>query len=117
MPSCKLAVIKEDGLGCGMYRTWPVCSKPAGNTKEGLCDMSGNLWEWIADVYEEDYYKQSPRKNPLGPSPPPGKDDKDIQRIDRGGSFFNFRKELRITWRDKYWINKPGPSVGIRCVR
>lgn len=27
----------------------PVCSRPAGNTEQGLCDMAGNAWEWIQD--------------------------------------------------------------------
>ena len=51
----------------------------------GLHDMHGNAWEWCADWYADDYYKQSPEADPLGP--PAGK-----ARILRGGSYY-------------YWVN------------
>ena len=34
--------------GCGKDRTWPVGSKPAGNSLDGLQDMSGNVREWTS---------------------------------------------------------------------
>jgi hypothetical protein len=48
--TCSVAIM-NDGSGtdgCGQDRTWPVCSKPAGNTKAGHCDLAGNVWEWTS---------------------------------------------------------------------
>ncbi|HEX4046833.1 MAG TPA: SUMF1/EgtB/PvdO family nonheme iron enzyme, partial [Elusimicrobiota bacterium] len=52
-PTCAQAVA-HDG-GCGYLSTWPVCSKPAGNTEQGLCDMAGNAIEWTGDAYHASY--------------------------------------------------------------
>ena len=45
----------------------PVGSYLGGASPYGALDMAGNVWQWVADWHDKDYYKRSPERNPRGP--------------------------------------------------
>jgi formylglycine-generating enzyme required for sulfatase activity len=66
----------------GYPETAPVGSYPKGASPYQVLDMAGNVWEWTADWYAADYYKEGPLSNPPGP-------ETGIWRIVRGGSWLD----------------------------
>ena len=111
--NCTYAVMDEyTGAGCGTGRTMAVCSKPEGNTEQGLCDMAGNVWEWVEDDWHHDY-SGAPTDGSAWVDNPRGSG-----RMERGGSLYFYEYELRASFR----LYGDSPShqdggLGIRCAR
>jgi formylglycine-generating enzyme required for sulfatase activity len=90
--------------------TAKVGSYPSGASPYRAHDMAGNAWEWVADWYDEEYYKKGPDRNPKGP-------DTGFTRVLRGGSWdlspVNLRAAYRYDNPPDYRFNR----IGFRCAR
>ena len=75
----------------------------------GLYDMAGNVSEWVADRYDENYYGQSPSRNPKGPR-------SGEEAVLRGGSWAFNASYLRVAGRDRYAPSYGRNDLGFRCV-
>ena len=84
----------------------------------GLYDVYGNVWEWCHDFYAEDYYRQSPERDPRGPQT-------GENRVVRGGCWDSRPDMCRSAYRN---YENPGYTdvcfgkdvhgfVGFRCVK
>lgn len=97
----------------------PVMSFPA-NTY-GLYDMEGNVWEWCQDFYRPDYYSNSPKINPQGPSDSYDPDEPGaVKRVQRGGSFLcsdQYCIRYKAGSRGKGEVSSGSNNLGFRCVK
>lgn len=91
-----------------VHDTSRVGTYSAGASPYGVLDMAGNVWEWVNDWYQSDYYASSPASNPPGP----GSGD---YRVLRGSDWYYDWDALRVANRDYNYPDIRNVSVGFRC--
>ena len=77
--------------------------------KFGLYDMHGNVWQWCQDLWDENYYANSPTENPQGP-------DHGAARLLRGGSWYYDPMDCRSAYRNGYYPGLRIIGFGFRVV-
>ena len=99
--SHKNSGLKSRNRGCGANRTGEVCTHPKGNSRQGVCDLAGNVWEWTQTPYRE-RYDDSPDHS---------------QRAVRGGGFWSNGSQVKAVRRGKQEVSEGSMDVGFRCAK
>lgn len=99
---------KDDSFDDGYYDTAPVGEYPGGASVYGVLDLSGNVYEWVADWFAP--YGPDRQANPAGP-------DTGQEKIIRGGSWGDDRVHIRAAIRShlngESWLD----FIGFRCAQ
>jgi len=111
--------------------TVPTEALPEGASAYGVFNMSGNVFEWVQDWYDPNYYRKVSRTSQVNPSGP----EKPVwlggtgtyvdrltvgeKRVIRGGSWVAPQASLTTTHR--FWNhplnNSYGVGLGFRCAK
>ena len=115
--------VKDTGED-GYRSTSPVRAFPANGY--GLYDMGGNVWQWCADWYRPDIYREravlpAPIHNPQGPDSSADPSELGVaKRVTRGGSYLcsdRYCSRYVVGSRGKSEPSTGSSNVGFRCVQ
>ncbi len=99
---------KDNSFNDGYYDTAPVGEYPGGASVYGVLDMSGNVYEWVADWFAP--YSPDRQTNPTGPA-------SGQEKVIRGGSWGDDRTHIRAAIRShlnpESWLD----FIGFRCAQ
>jgi formylglycine-generating enzyme len=126
LPTCETAVVyfSEAEGKCESDQpreepfTRPVCSRPRGNSPEGICDMTGNAAEWVADWFLSEKSRQGGSgKDPRGPCPGRGRCPGARGHVIKGGNWLLPELFARIHTRAPPYKPYVPWGAGFRCAR
>jgi len=114
-PDCKKANIDV----CGR-KIQQVGKHPTGASPYGAQDLTGNVWEWVSDWYDPQFYRRpEAARNPAGPANPTDPvTGRSVYRykILRGGGYTGSPSPLWASYRFRLLPNTRGDDIGFRCV-
>jgi sulfatase modifying factor 1 len=93
------------------YKTHEVKTKKANGW--GLYDMTGNVWEWCMDKFDEESYQS--RKN--GIENPILWENSPCARVVRGGSYWSSAGHCRVAYRSRRDADYRNDLLGLRLLR
>ena len=103
-PSCDLLNFN----GC-VGQTTKVTSHPNGKSYYEALDLAGNVFEWVGDWYDANYYQVAPTQDPPGP-------ESGTQRSVRSSSYISFPGDVPASTRNYLEPEKVRSDLGFRCV-
>jgi len=110
MACCRGCGSERDGAG--FYSVQSLKANPF-----GLYGVHGNVWEWVADFYCDDY-ETGPRDGSARQSKTCGKPDAlEGLRVFRGGSCFYGPQQMRAAMRLRNWPFFRNQTLGFRIAR
>jgi len=104
-PDCNLA-----NYGGCLGDTSSATIYDLGQSRYGVYNMAGNVWEWVSDWYADDYYGPALQDNPQGP-------DTGNEKVLRGGSWKDDYAEMRSVNREAETPAYSSNTIGFRCAK
>jgi formylglycine-generating enzyme required for sulfatase activity len=105
-----MGLANVEGEEDGFKYLAPPGSFESGRSPYGLYDMTGNVAEWVADVYDEHYYEKTPYRDPMGP-------EAGEHRVIRGGSWRETPNHARLSKRFQARMWRTDSTIGFRCAK
>lgn len=104
--------VQGEAVCDGYDQAAPVGSFPRGASWVGALDMTGNVWEWVNDWYDSDYYGAlpAPVEDPQGPS-------EGTTKVIRGGGWSPYPRIVRPTQRSYATPDSYNLDTGFRCAQ
>ena len=111
-PTCTMGNFARNTGECAGRARGPsdVGAFPQYASPFGALDMSGNVWEWVADVFDPKAYTQESRKDPFINKP-------GDNGILRGGGWDYSATVAKSTFRLKFDRHTGQVSTGVRCAK
>jgi sulfatase modifying factor 1 len=111
-PTCNHADFDDGQQFCGGRGTSAVCTHALGNSDQGLCDLAGNVYEWIQDEWHANYNGAPADGSAWGADANNG-----ASRVLRGGRWNYDATNMRAAHRSNSGPTGRSIVVGFRLAR